>query len=127
MLSTDRPILVVDDDADMRDALHDALEMEGYGVAEATDGLDALNYVRAHPPPALILLDWNMAPMNGPRFMEEYAKEPTFGQAPVVILTADSNAAKRAANGAFADCLHKPIELATLFAVIARVISGSSP
>ncbi len=69
-----KPVLVVDDDPDIREAIQDTLEQDGYLVMVARDGREALAFLETHPPPALILLDWNMAPMNAAEFMEEFSK-----------------------------------------------------
>jgi CheY-like chemotaxis protein len=113
-------VLVVDDDGDIREALKDLLADEGYETAEASDGLEALSYLRAHPPPRLILLDWNMAPMNGPQFMEEFVKQPVSAQVPVVLLTADARAKEKAESGWFAGHLRKPVRIDELFALVER-------
>lgn len=117
------PVLVVDDDADIRDALKDLLEDEGYTSAEAADGLEALRYLRSSPAPALILLDWNMAPMNGEQFMSEFCKEPFGDGIPVVLLTADIRAREKAKGMHFAGHLDKPVRLNDLFAVIEKFCS----
>ncbi len=92
------PVLVVDDDADMREAVRDTLLEEGYEAHVAAGGQEALDYLRAHPSPPLILLDWNMAPMNGARFMAELGTDSSaLSSIPVVLLTADTRAAAHAA------------------------------
>jgi len=113
-------VLVVDDDPDIREALRDTLEQEGYCVAEATDGSAALSYLRSSPPPPLILLDWNMAPMNAAAFMEEFSREPAYAQIPVVLLTADVKADERAKAIRCAGYLTKPVTLDALFETVAR-------
>jgi two-component system chemotaxis response regulator CheY len=115
----ERPVLVVDDDADIREAIQDALEQEGYAVELARDGGEALAFLQGHPAPALILLDWNMAPMNAEQFMAEFSKEPRFAQVPVVLVTADVRANEKAQQG-FAGVLKKPMKLEALFEVVAR-------
>jgi CheY-like chemotaxis protein len=123
MSSTSKgPILVVDDDEDIRDALRDTLEEQGYEIAQAGDGLAALGYLRTNPAPPLILLDWNMAPMNAPAFMAEFVKEPSFAQVPVVLLTADARVKEKAANG-YAGYLRKPLNLDALFDVVKRFVN----
>ena len=124
MSPTDRPILVVDDDADVREAVRDTLQDEGYPVAEASDGTEALRYLRAHSPPPLILLDWNMAPMNGGEFMAELGKDARFSKAAVVLLTADAHIEDKVRSYAFADCLRKPVSLDKLFQLVARFYHG---
>jgi two-component system chemotaxis response regulator CheY len=112
-------VLVIDDDADIREALQDTLEQEGYLVASAGDGLEALMFLEANPVPALILLDWNMAPMNAEGFMEVFGKDPRFVGVPVVLVTADPRASESAREG-YAGFLKKPVKLEALFAVVAR-------
>jgi CheY-like chemotaxis protein len=111
-------VLVVDDDADIREALKDTLEQEGYPVACAGDGMEALLFLEANPVPALILLDWNMAPMNAEGFMEVFGKDPRFGSIPVVLVTADARVGDRASS--YAGFLKKPVKLDTLLAIVAR-------
>ncbi len=114
------PVLVVDDDPDMRDAIRDALTDEGYEIAEAANGLEALDYLRAHPPPALILLDWNMAPMNGSQFLAEATKDPVLAKIPVVLLTADVKAPEKANGNGIVGYLMKPVDLGPLLDVLGR-------
>ena len=116
------PVLVVDDDADIREALQDILEDEGYETAQARDGLEALRYLDAHPAPPLILLDWNMAPMNGDQFMNEFCRQPRSAHIPVVLLTADARAEEKAANR-FVGHLKKPLNLEELFAFVEQYCS----
>jgi two-component system, chemotaxis family, chemotaxis protein CheY len=119
MSSTSEPVLIVDDDADLREALRDTLEAEGYAVAEARDGGEALGYLATHPKTPLVLLDWNMAPMNGEQFMEERAKAPALQLVPVVLLTADARVAPERLAG-LAGHLKKPVDLDALFALVAK-------
>jgi CheY-like chemotaxis protein len=113
-------ILLVDDDADIREAVRDTLELEGYTVHEAVDGEDAFTYLHRNPLPGLILLDWNMAPMNAPDFMRRFQSEPALSRIPVVLLTADMRADEKMNTSGFADLLKKPVDLETLFAIVAR-------
>jgi len=116
-------ILVIDDDIAIREALRDTLEDQGYRVAEAGNGVDALTYLRTHPAPALIFLDWNMAPMDAPEFMKELNKEPSFAGVPVVLVTADARAEDKAKTDRYDGYLTKPVDLDTLFSVAARFAS----
>lgn len=113
-------VLVVDDDPDIREAIRDTLEDEGYKIIEARDGREALEYLRSHPAPPLILLDWNMAPVNGPQFMAEMAKDPALSKIPVVLLTADARAPEKSTSASFAGYLMKPVDLNALFGFLAR-------
>jgi len=121
MPRTDRPVLVVDDDPDMREALKDTLASEGYRTELAGDGQEALDYIRSKPMPSVILLDWNMAPMSGPQFMVELAKErATVAAIPVVLVTADAKGAEKAQCHPFVAFLAKPLDLDALLDIVAR-------
>ncbi|HEX9296594.1 MAG TPA: response regulator [Polyangiaceae bacterium] len=114
------PVLVVDDDADVREAIRDTLEQEGYVAAEARDGGEALSYLRSNAAPSLILLDWNMAPMNAPQFMEEFANHPGSDDIPVVLLTADARVEQKAQGKGYVGFIKKPVKLQLLFDMLQR-------
>jgi len=114
------PILVVDDDPDVREAIVDTLQDEGYHVVQTPGGREALVYLRSNPPPSLIFLDWNMAPMNASQFMDEFCKEPSLQGVPVVLITADLHASQKATTSRCAGFITKPINLDTLFSVVER-------
>jgi CheY-like chemotaxis protein len=120
MPASKEPLLLVDDDPDIREALRDTVADEGYEVIEATNGQEALDYLRANHAPPLVLLDWNMSPVNGLQFMAETAKDPTLAKIPVVLLTADARAPEKSNAHGFAGYLVKPVNLDTLFAIIGR-------
>jgi DNA-binding response OmpR family regulator len=77
-------ILVVDDQASVRQLLHDYLTEQGFNVITATDGQSAI-YTARHEEPDLILLDIMMPRMDGYDFLRQYRQER---QTPVIIITA---------------------------------------
>jgi CheY-like chemotaxis protein len=81
------PVLVVDDDLDLRALLRRMLEREGYAVAEAEDGRAALEQVRQRAPGA-ILLDLMMPGMDGFEFLEELRRDEGSRGVPVIVITA---------------------------------------
>lgn len=113
-----KPILIIDDDGDIRESLRDTLADEGYATAEACDGGEGLAYLRAHEV-ALVLLDWNMAPMDGETFMAELQEDDRINHLPVVLLSADARVTQRLRIG-FVAMLGKPVDLAQLFALAER-------
>ena len=117
-------VLVVDDDADIRDAICDTLQQEGYLTAEAINGIEALQYLTTQPCPALVLLDWNMAPMSGADFMSALASAmPLAARPPVVLLTADGRVSADDVKARdFVAHLKKPVRLELLFAVVEKYI-----
>jgi CheY-like chemotaxis protein len=83
----DRPLLVVEDDAPLRQRLRRVLEREGYAVVEAAHGRAALERLREGLPGA-ILLDLGMPVMDGFAFLVEMRREPAWQHVPVIVLTA---------------------------------------
>ena len=110
-------VLVVEDEKKVASFIQSALEQEGYAVDEARDGTDALRYLTSRPAPPLILLDWNMAPMSGPQFMEEVKKQ-SLGKLAVVLLTADARVEDKVKTGDYVGFLKKPVKLEALFALL---------
>ena len=83
-------ILVIEDDADIREVLSLLLSMEGFDVSVAEDGLSALEYLRsAAALPDLVLLDLVMPFMDGYQFRREQKLDPRLSQIPVIIMTAN--------------------------------------
>ncbi|WP_267422523.1 response regulator [Methylobacterium sp. GC_Met_2] len=80
-------VLVVDDDADMRERLRSVLERNGWSVREAGDGAEALDKVR-EATPRLVLLDLTMPVMDGFSFLHLLRDMPGCVEIPVVVLSA---------------------------------------
>ena len=99
-----RDVLVVDDDADMRQRLRSVLERGGWTVAEAGDGADALRQV-LHSPPHVILLDLTMPVMDGFAFLHRLRETPGCADLPVVVLSARDISAAEREDLAQADCV----------------------
>jgi len=83
-----REVLIVDDDADLCRALAEYLSHMGISSSCARDGLDALDQVRAGPPPCAIVLDLDMPRMSGPALVEALRSEPTPPRIPIITMTA---------------------------------------
>jgi CheY-like chemotaxis protein len=84
---TKERILVVEDDFEMRYALVNLLDEEGYTVDGVPNGLAALTYLEQHPDTALILLDLMMPTMNGWEFRQAQLQRPELAKIPVVIFS----------------------------------------
>jgi hypothetical protein len=82
-----RNVLVVDDNPEVRDVLRRAFEREGWHVAEAVNGREALERL-AQAMPSLILLDLMMPVMDGFEFVMQVRKEPAWRAIPIVVVTA---------------------------------------
>ncbi|HVP67134.1 MAG TPA: response regulator [Anaeromyxobacteraceae bacterium] len=107
-------VLVVDDDRDMREALTDILEFEGYVVSCAADGSQALRVARADPP-HLILLDLMMPVMSGWQFRAAQRLDPVLSKVPVVVMSAFAHEVEAAA------LLPKPFQLGEVLDTIRRL------
>ncbi len=103
-----RPVLVVDDDAEVREVVRRALERLGVEVLEAADGRQALALVASHDP-QLVLLDLMMPELDGFGFLEELRRDEAHQDLPVVVLTAKdlSEADRRRLYGAVHAILEK--------------------
>lgn len=92
-------VLLVEDDRDVREAIAEVLEQEGYRATTAKTGLEALQHLEACPKlPAAILLDLMMPVMDGWEFWAIKQTNPHWAGVPVVIVSADANVAQRAGN-----------------------------
>lgn len=120
-MSSIQQILVVDDDADIREVIRIQLENKGYLVLEAANGNDAVNTVKENPDIDLIILDIMMPGMSG---IEACAHIRTFHSAPVLFLTAKSKETDK--NDAYQnggdDYLVKPFSQAELFMKIQSLL-----
>jgi CheY-like chemotaxis protein len=81
-------VLVVDDDAEVRDLVRSTLDDAGLKTAEAVNGRAAVQWLRDNPAPSLILLDLMMPEMDGFAFLEAIGDDKELSEIPVVILTA---------------------------------------
>jgi signal transduction histidine kinase len=118
-----RTLLVVEDDADIREALDGLLSMEGFHVTGCSNGREALDWLRSSPRPDLILLDLMMPVMDGWQFRVAQKDDPQLANIPVLALSADSTA-KAAAIDAEA-YLKKPVDYDTLIDTIDRLLVAS--
>ena len=112
-------VMVVDDDEDIRDVLKLVLEIDGYRVTTAIDGLDAWQQLNSSEPPTLILLDLMMPRMDGERFVKTLRASP-LAEIPVVIISGHNDASDTAKELDGDCCLMKPVELDELMAVVHR-------
>ena len=114
----DKSVLIVEDDADVRESLAAILEAEGYQVIEAENGAVALDQLRRSSPVCLILLDLFMPTMNGWAFRDEQLRDPTLAPIPVVVISADAAAARRAATLGVVSALTKPLDFDRLLQIV---------
>jgi CheY-like chemotaxis protein len=125
-MTSDRSILLVDDDPDVRESIGEALEDEGYHVTSASNGKEALRLLKDdHLRPELILLDIMMPEMDGWTFRAEQRKDPELAPIPVLVFTAYGSPKDVAQQLQAAGFLRKPLRLDDLLSAISRVRQGS--
>lgn len=112
-----RPILIVDDDAAIRDAVRQVLVDEGFRVVQASDGAEALRAIDTEPP-AMIVLDVQMPGIDGPALARELRTR--LRRVPLVILTGVADP-KREADRCNAEAyLRKPFDADELVRLVRR-------
>jgi CheY-like chemotaxis protein len=112
-----RTVLVVDDDADLRDILSEALPAEGFRVCEAGDGAEAFAILGRDALPDVILLDLGMPHMTGWQFRDLQKRDATLAHIPVVVITGTAPLGIDAAG-----VVEKPFEVEALAAKLRQVL-----
>jgi CheY-like chemotaxis protein len=113
-------ILIVDDDSVVRGSLAAVLEVEGYLVDEACNGMEAVTRAIAHPP-SLVLLDLNMPNWDGwTAFSQLDRVTPLL---PVIIITARPNQYEKAVQLGVDAFMEKPLNISILVRAIKRLTS----
>jgi CheY-like chemotaxis protein len=117
-----RPVLLVDDDEDIRESIIEALEDGGHSALGAANGQEALERVRAMQQagdePCVILLDMMLPVMDGWQFRAAQLKDDRMRAIPVVVLTAHANAEQIAHELGAEGFLRKPLRLEALLAAV---------
>jgi CheY-like chemotaxis protein len=106
-------VLVVDDESDIREAVAELLEDEGYDVIDAGDGAEALRMARQYHP-SVVLLDLMMPGMSGWEFCAKRKDDPELAHIPVIVLSALGRVQGLDAVG----YLQKPFELDDLLTAV---------
>jgi len=112
------PILIVEDDPDVRDTLREVLESEGLSVMTATNGKEALERLASSPRPCMILLDLLMPVMNGLEVLDALRLDPRLATIPVIIVSAHDHLAGQAKGAT--GFLKKPVDLDVLVETVQR-------
>jgi len=89
-----RTILTVDDSTSMRQMVKATLLSAGYGVVEAADGQEALDYARENSVD-LVISDVNMPRMDGITLIGELRRLPAYRLTPMLMLTTESSQEKK--------------------------------
>jgi CheY-like chemotaxis protein len=117
-------ILVVDDDADVRETVSEALREAGYAVFGAASGEEALGIVPSLRPPCLILLDNSMPGMGGRDFLWRLVDLSGAGQFPVILISGTVDEETATLPGVVAT-LWKPFDLEQLLEAVGAHASAA--
>ena len=125
---TDKKILIVDDDPDVRLGLHIRLKANHYEVIFAGDGLASIAAARKHMPD-LILLDLGLPAGDGFTVMERLKTTDVLSLIPVIVVSARDRATymDRALKAGAKAFLQKPVANSDLLAVIRKVLGEPTP
>jgi CheY-like chemotaxis protein len=104
-----KPVLLVEDDPELRLMMATVLEMNGHAVVVAKNGMEAFNLARAYLP-SLIILDLMMPVMNGEEFRRAQLANDAIRKIPVVVVSAHHDAQKIARRLNAAGCFTKPLD-----------------
>lgn len=122
MAEQQKRILVVDDEENARIALSKILAREGYEVASAGNGYEALNYLRGKEV-ELIITDINMPEMNGLSFLRELSKSHPESNVIMVTAYGEVESYIEAMNlGAF-EYINKPVKIDELKKIIRKLFT----
>jgi CheY-like chemotaxis protein len=110
------PVLIVEDDADLREMMAQLLTLEGFDAATVSNGREALDYLHHASIPSVILLDLMMPVMDGWEFRRRQQADPTLAPVPVIVLSAlDQARAGKIHAEAF---LKKPLDFDRLLSLV---------
>jgi len=118
------PVLIIEDDPDLRDALRELLSGEGYHVTTAADGREALARMGAPPRPGVVLLDLMLPRMDGFEFRVRQLEDPELAAIPVIVLSGGGDVQQKAARLGVVASLMKPIDFEALLDCVARCLPG---
>lgn len=115
------PVLLVEDDQDLQEALALSLRLNGHKVEAVSDGAEALVWLKRHgAAPCLVLLDLMMPGMNGFELRARMTADPDLASLPVVIITGAGVLADQRASELNAEILKKPVATSTLLETVDR-------
>ncbi len=82
------PVLIVEDDEDLREMMAQMLTLEGFQAVAVANGREALAYLHESERPDVILLDLMMPVMDGWEFRRQQQADPALAPVPVIVLSA---------------------------------------
>jgi CheY-like chemotaxis protein len=119
--SVDRPVLVIDDDDDARDATVELLEGAGYSAVTAANGLEALELLRGGIRPRAMVVDFFMPRMDGEAFCIACDLIPDLKAIPRIVISANPRAEEQLERCHTRLFVSKPIDPDDLFGALGVV------
>ena len=110
------PVLIVEDDEDLREMMAQLLSLEGFHSATVANGREALQYLQDAEKPQVILLDLMMPVMDGWEFRRQQKADPQIAPVPVIVLSALDQ--RRAAPVEAEAFLNKPLDFDRLLELV---------
>jgi len=122
IVNTCKQILVVEDNDDIREAISEALELEGFSVETARNGKEGLAMLRKTTSPTLVLLDLMMPVMNGWEFLDAQKNDPQLREHRVITISAvDSSISVEDPSPLLTDgAIRKPLSLESIWAEVRK-------
>ena len=120
-------VLIVEDEYGNAEVLQLLLEAEGYRVAAASNGRQALDLLRDGEKPALILSDFMMPVMNGGEFGVAVRQDPALAHIPFIFMSATNQEVVRRAFQDYDAFMVKPVEIDPLLTLVERLIANGRP
>lgn len=118
-----RSILIVEDDADTRCALAEAMRAAGADVVVAEDGVDALERLRAGPCPSVVLLDLRLPRLGGQAFLDQLRSDVRYEHLPVITMTGGTS---RAEGEDIVARLNKPVDVDDLRRIVESLLEAAA-
>jgi len=113
---TAKNVLIIEDDAPIRQMMKDVLELNGYKIFLASDGSEGIKILKEIlPEPCVVLLDLMMPGTNGWQFLDVQRNDPLYSTVPVIVCSAYKESAKSINPAGFVE---KPIQLNSLLDVV---------
>ena len=117
-----KTVLLVEDDADVRDSLQDILEDEGFDVIPAANGKQAIDFLTLNEPAGadLVILDLLMPMVSGWEVLERMTGDAKLSDIPVLVLSAAAAPKPERAQG----FVRKPFSLESFVSKVHGVVDG---
>ena len=120
-------VMVIDDEAALRETMKELLEGEGLAVRTASGGFEALALLQDDPLPHVILLDLMMGLMSGWEFRTRLSTDVRLASIPVILVSAAADVEEHAARLGVFSWFRKPVDFAALLQTIRAATNVAAP